>query len=429
MTIFKKALVVAGGTGVAQLTVFLSLPILSRLYQPSHFGEFALFSSICWIAAVIATLQIEHVIVLPKADSQARRLMQLVFASGGIVAVLLGLLMFTLMTLGLVSSLAHRQPWLLALLSATAVMGITATQVLRAWHVRLGEFAIIARGTILSAFMTAAIAILLAGIIGGCLLEYGLMIGQSFGLFCCAAYWYLTGKSLRSQRRFQIKRVLLEIKAAACKYISLSLILTGSNLVKTGYGRLPTLTVNAAGGAAAAGYFGLVERVISAPTVLLAQAVASAFRHHVSKAASSRDHATVLAEYWSIVLRAAIFAIPVFAFASWIAPSAFALLFGEAWREAGEYASILIVGEAFTFVLTTVEDAAVLLGKNLYRLWWHVAQLILAALLFFASVEGYFSSIYLLLWVFVIFRIIFSIVDLAYFLYSLKQVQRNECIS
>ena len=65
------------GATIAQAIPIAIAPILTRLYTPSDFGVFALFSSLVSLAAIIATGRYELAIMLPEDDQDAINLMAL----------------------------------------------------------------------------------------------------------------------------------------------------------------------------------------------------------------------------------------------------------------------------------------------------------------------------------------------------------------
>lgn len=73
----NNVLTLVTGTAIAQaLGIALAIP-LARLYTPSDFGHFAIFSSISAFAATIASLRYDLAIVLPKSDSVAKQVRRL----------------------------------------------------------------------------------------------------------------------------------------------------------------------------------------------------------------------------------------------------------------------------------------------------------------------------------------------------------------
>ncbi|PJA52291.1 MAG: hypothetical protein CO167_09280, partial [Candidatus Marinimicrobia bacterium CG_4_9_14_3_um_filter_48_9] len=62
------------GAGLGQLFLFLSSPILMRLYPPAVFGELAILISFTSIVAIIVTLRFEAAIPISDNDHTAHEL-------------------------------------------------------------------------------------------------------------------------------------------------------------------------------------------------------------------------------------------------------------------------------------------------------------------------------------------------------------------
>src|SRR5512133_567535 len=77
-------LTLTGGTTFAQILTILSVPVLTRLYQPENFGVWALYSSIASIISVIICLRYDYSIMLPESDEDAVNLLGVSFLSIGV---------------------------------------------------------------------------------------------------------------------------------------------------------------------------------------------------------------------------------------------------------------------------------------------------------------------------------------------------------
>lgn len=64
-------IILASGSGLAQIIAFLVSPILTRLYTPEEFGSYAVFLSLASILTVTVTLRLEYSILSAKDDQSA----------------------------------------------------------------------------------------------------------------------------------------------------------------------------------------------------------------------------------------------------------------------------------------------------------------------------------------------------------------------
>ncbi|MBW7929825.1 MAG: oligosaccharide flippase family protein [Gammaproteobacteria bacterium] len=408
--LIRRAAVIVGGTGVAQLISLGVLPLLLRVYTPAEFGVFALFSAAAWMSAVLATWQLEHRVILQGTDDLARQLVQIIFAWSFVFSVLVAAVFMILAAVSVVPVPRELLATRLGGLFFLTVAGISWTQALRAWLVRVGHFSRVARGAILQSVTNATVAIAPALIFGRGYREYGLLVAQASGLLITALVWIWSSRLTHLCNPVGLR--WSSLKEVFQREAGVGFLLTVSNAVKTAYGRLPTVIVTAVGGPVSAGYFGLVERVVGAPSGVIGQAICTAFRNQAGVFVMQRERAKIINLYWLIVKRALAFAVPVYLMMAFSAPAIFTVVFGETWRLAGEYAFILLFGEIFVFALATVEDAAVLLDLNRYRLCWHLGQLLMMSVLWWTSVAGWLAEVRVVLWIFVGIRMLFALIDL-----------------
>ena len=134
-----NVLILAGGTGVAQLLVVLVTPILTRIYSPGDFGVLTVFISVLGLLIVVSALRYEIAIPLPASASAAINLTAL---SGVILlgmTAILGVLVFAFgADLTELLSVPQLTPylWLIPLGMFTG----GAFQVLSYWHIRERQF-------------------------------------------------------------------------------------------------------------------------------------------------------------------------------------------------------------------------------------------------------------------------------------------------
>jgi O-antigen/teichoic acid export membrane protein len=71
----KNILILATGTAFSQIIIFISLPIITRLYSVNEFGILSLFIAIVAIISLISSLRYESAIMLPKSEKNALSLL------------------------------------------------------------------------------------------------------------------------------------------------------------------------------------------------------------------------------------------------------------------------------------------------------------------------------------------------------------------
>jgi O-antigen/teichoic acid export membrane protein len=76
----RNVLTLMTGTTIAQVIPIAISPILTRLYSPEDFGEFALFIAIASIFGFIANGRYEMALMLPKKDENANKYGRILYA-------------------------------------------------------------------------------------------------------------------------------------------------------------------------------------------------------------------------------------------------------------------------------------------------------------------------------------------------------------
>ena len=76
-SIWKHILTLISGSGLAQVVTLLSLPILTRLYQPEEFGILAVFLAALAVMTVAINGGYDMALMLPEKDEEARKILLL----------------------------------------------------------------------------------------------------------------------------------------------------------------------------------------------------------------------------------------------------------------------------------------------------------------------------------------------------------------
>jgi O-antigen/teichoic acid export membrane protein len=165
------------GTLAAQVATVAALPILSRIFSPASFGEYAIYISATTLLVVLATLRYEMAIVLPRSEREAAAIKKLgnllvILSCGAITAVTISFVLVS-------HSLEQNWRWLVILIGpGTLLLGLNA--MLSYWVMRTDRFAALSAARLTQALVTAFAQIVI-GLVGGNLatgLIAGLLIGQ-----------------------------------------------------------------------------------------------------------------------------------------------------------------------------------------------------------------------------------------------------------
>lgn len=373
---WKHATTVLTGTVVAQALPLLVAPLITRLCTPADLGEFSVWLGVIAIASTIGTLRLEAAMILDH-DAEAQR------TCFSVVAYCSTLLAIGITFAVIIARLAdipqaHKMSWF-----ALMTIGIGA------WLTAYNQ-ATIAYATSYRAFKKAAMAkvlgagtiaigqllLLLIGAGGGALLA-GQIAGLTIGL--AAALYFLSPpapkislKLNRSQRDYLKKHQ---------SFWQFSL---PAGLLNTAAGKFPLFLIGAKYGLFAAGLFALTERILTAPVSLLAASVLEVFKRQSVHEFQTLGNCTLAfrSTFKALVILGCIPALIIFAFA----PDLCAWVFGEPWREAGEFARILAPLYFLNFVASPLSYVFFVAGKQKIELVWQIALFVTTITIFVAPI-------------------------------------------
>jgi O-antigen/teichoic acid export membrane protein len=319
--------VLAGGTGLAQAILALALPIATRLYTPADFSVLAVFAGLVNIAAVAACLRFEIAIPIPKREVFARNLLALSLGSAAAVAAALGLIVAVFSpVLAAWLNQPRLTPYLwLVPVGALLAAGMSALQF---WYARKQSFAGIARARIGQsiAAVTTQLACGWAGFAPA-----GLLLAQVFnsGMGCLT----LGYRVLRTERSLRSSISLRRMRAMFRQYDRFPKYSTLEALSNAAQGYLPLIMIAALVSGPEAGYLALAMYAVQAPLALLGGAVSQVYLSRAAQEHRERRLGTFTTEVFGRLLRLGVGPI---VFAGLVAPDAFAIVFGQEWRRAGD---------------------------------------------------------------------------------------------
>lgn len=376
------ATVMTGATGAQALTL-LAAPLLTRLCTPAEMGSFSVWLGVIAVTSIVATLRVENAMVIDHGRQQQRLCFGVVAYVATLLAVTLTLGSLCACALGLPSLEMVSWPAMAAVGLATWISAnIQTTLAYAASHRRFGTAArikLLQAGTI----AVSQLALLYAGVDG-----VALLAGQLIGL--CAGL--LAGRLLlsppRPRLRFFLDRAQRDylIKHQAFWRYSLP-----SSLLNTMVGQLPLFMIGIHHGALAAGLFALTQRVLAAPTALIATSILEVFKRQAVNEFESVGNC--VAVYRSTFKALVLLALPPTLVLLLFSPALFGWLFGDDWRAAGDLARILAPLCFLNFVASPLSYVFFVAGKQRMELFWQVA-LFLATLTVFVAPLSLHGSLF-----------------------------------
>lgn len=371
---WKHATTVLTGTALAQALPLLVAPLITRLCRPEDLGEFSVWMGIVAIAAAFGTLRLEAAMILDHDTDDQRTCFSVVAYCSTALAILIT----CAVVLARVSDVpqVQKMPWFFLITIGIGAWLFAYNSTLLSYATSYRAFGKAAMAKVCGAGTIALgqLFLLLAGL-GGTALVAGQILGFTAGII--AAIVLLSPPSPRiSLIPTPAQRAYLK------KHQSFWRFSLPAGLLNAAAGKFPLFLVGAKYGLFEAGLFALTERILTAPISLLAASVLEVFKrqsvHEFQTLGNCK--AAFRSTFKALVLLGCGPALVIFAFA----PDLCAWVFGEPWREAGDFARILAPLYFLGFVASPLSYVFFVAGKQKIELVWQLALFITTISIFVA---------------------------------------------
>jgi O-antigen/teichoic acid export membrane protein len=361
--------IIVGGTALAQTLGLVAAPILTRIYRPADFGALQIFISVMSLLTVAATGRYEIAVLLPEDEQSAIDVLTLSMLCVGTVAGLCGaVVLICRYHWVLPSSMIPLRGflWLLPF----SILGSGIYQTLSYWAMRRDDYTQIAK----SKFTQAAAQFVTQ-------LGAGLAVHGSFGLLLGDAVGRMSGsgrfiRDLWTSYANHIRAVRIRsMFRLAARYREYPLVSMWGTLINMSGLALPALFLAQYYGAGETGSFGLVYRVLGAPTSLIGISIAQVYISEAAKLSRS-DPQRLMHIFLKTTRHMTYLGLaPCIAFAI-VAPWLFEHIFGHPWRDAGEYARYLAFMFYASFINSPVTQTLNVLERQWAQFGWDISRLV-----------------------------------------------------
>jgi O-antigen/teichoic acid export membrane protein len=329
----RHVVTLGGGTGVGQLLVAASYPIITRLYGPSTLGIYGMIASFAYVASTALGGKYELAIVSVPCEREATVLTLISLSIAIPVALVAALAMQVFVYKGVLSyALVPR--WASILLAPILILTGWFTA-LRFWCVRQANFGQVSRALVAQGLGRMAIPVALGFVSAS---VGALLAGELFGrLFAVRGLFKKFWPRARVRTGEPMGPNVLAVMRSHWRCPGL---LLPSSLIDALGAALPLPIIATFFGPVAAGQFALVQRVVSLPAAFITSSVSDVVHSHASLA-----HATnpggLKQEMIHAARRLAIMSALVYVPLAILSPFLFGPIFGANWALAGVLASWL----------------------------------------------------------------------------------------
>lgn len=344
------------GTAMAQAIPIVVSPILTRLYEPRAFGALGIFAALLLGLSLVVSGRFEVAVPIPTDDETAFQLVVLSLAVTGLSIVLLVVVAAVAAIASSGRPIGGLSPFAVLALPF-GILFASAQQSFSYWLTRGRRFSVIARARVAQSVITVALSIAL-----------GLSRAVPDGLIVSLVLGYATAlavlaSAVLSKERHRLSALpLAALKRTARRYVEFPTLNSAGALLDTGRDSGTLIIFSALFGVPATGLLSQALRITRAPMSLIGQSVAQVFYQHASSdRAAGRP---IMTRVRRTMVGLAAVSLPIYLIVLVAGPALFAFVFGEPWRQAGEYARLLTPWLLLSFVLSPISLLPVMLGRQ-----------------------------------------------------------------
>ena len=364
-----------GGTAVSQIILLLALPIITHLYTPEDFGVFAIFTSILTIIIPFATLRLEKAIFLCEETAEEVGVASLILSSAIVIAIITGLMGWSLVEF---FNLDYGLLWILYLpagVLVTSIYRLTQNQYLLHQELKSVSTMNISK-SLKIVFLQISLPFLGA---------YGLVIGSVVSNIYEGNRYWLNLRYFFDSKYEKLKLYAIKHQSFPKYDIWYASLLTLAQ-------QSVTIILGIAFGPTTAGLYAFSQRVVAAPTGLLATSFGQLFSSKSLAHYRKGELTKFFLLYYNAVAKiGSLIALLVILFSAPLLKA----LFSEEWNGAIIYVQILSVLVMFRFFTTPFTYLFALLNEQKVGVYFQSGNLIFRLL---ATVLGvYFYSVEFLL--------------------------------
>lgn len=352
----KNVAKLAGSSMLAVAISLLSLPIITRIYDPEAFGNFQILLSTVGLFSVISCFRYEMAIVLPKSRTEANAVYTLALILLALFTFFVSVLLFFLGE-ALLSLLGATVlvPYLHFLVVAIFFSGLV--QIARYVLTKEKRFGELGKNRV---FESASAQGLKIGL--------GLASPSFLSLFISQLVGYVLSLYLAMKRRsvkvvWSRQRLLCVLR----KYKKFFLFNTPAVFVNTLALQLPVFMIARYFGAEYVAYYVMAVKLIEVPLKIVGNAISQVYYKQAADVFNQGADA-LLSLYKSTVLKLAIIialpALGIYFLAEPLVP----FLLGDRWSQTGQVMSVLIIWKFFEFLNYPVSTTFTIISRQEYEI-------------------------------------------------------------
>lgn len=364
---WKDILTVLSTTAASQIILILAWPLLTRTVDQAEIGVYFYWYNAASVFVVLASFRLDMAVFVENQEQSIIDILRLIAFIALCISILIALGFFyiaPLLNLGEGNkSLVHYAKESAGFIFALALIQSFQAYLIYGRHFnKLGLFKVIQSIIISTALLLAAFSYKSSNamILSHCAAAFISLI-VLFGL--CSLSLNIFFKGINFSR----------LKITLIKHYRFPLYSMPADFINVFSNQLPIFFIGAKFGTISVALYALTVRVLGAPISLLAGSILTVFKE---KAATEYREKGQCVDAYLYALRSLLtIALIPFCIAWLLAESAFALIFGESWRNAGQIAQILIPMYFLKFIASPLGYTLYIGNWQKFDLLWQVGLL------------------------------------------------------
>lgn len=405
---WKSVAVLVSGTALAQAIGVVTTPIVSRLYDPSAFGDYAIIISTSTIILSVVTLGLNSAIMVPISDDESKEVFMVAFITMLVLSTVILIVMIT--TSPFIRFFKPGMNYIFASILVYIFVVINSLRGLLNIYINrkslnrvlfynslIGALATLFITIPMGMFELGSIGLLIAAIIGGVVTIIQMVYHVN-------PFTEIPG--------------ILTFKNVYIKYKDFILYQYPSNFIENFAVQLPTQVFSTTFGNTNLGSYSMNEKILGIPIRLIGAPINTIYFRTASEYHKQGKN---LADFtFSLIIRIMIIALlPIVITIIW-GEQIFFLALGSNWGEAGKLAGFLIVQYVFVFCATCTSYCRVAIGKQKVNLVVSILRLaIIGASIFLGTYL--FGDLFHTILFFTIGSSLYLIIDMAINFYYLEK--------
>ena len=374
---FGSVAILVSSQFISQLISFLTLPIVSRLYSETDYGNFAIFSSTTAIILGIGAIGLNSAIMAPKELNKSKDVFFAAFVIQSSILTfffVLALLIAPFFKFFKISSFPYTITLILSYIYMI-IYGLNSLLIIYVNKLKLNKllFWNTLIGTLSTLFITIPLGYFKFGFLG-------------FVFASIVASIVICIQMMTQANPFYRKLNFKEIISICKEYKDYIIYQFPSNWVNTFTLQLPNQIFSRAFGNTTLGGYAMSERMMGIPIRLIASPVTTIYFRHATQLVNEGKNDELSNFTLSFALKFLKLAfIPVSLFMIF-SKDIFGFVLGENWRIAGTIASIMSIQYVFKFIEQSFSYCLVVLGKQKINFFYSIIYFLVITISLFIGV-------------------------------------------